>query len=193
MPPGRVGWNRTRWSSRPTVARATPPRLGLELDRWVGDGDSLGADGVERLRAAGVPVDLVDAAKDESDTELAIRAAARGRARTAIVVLGALGGARVDHALANIGLLALPALRTVPACLHHGSWIAHPRPDHARDRPGRHTPLPGPIGGTVSLLPQGDGVDGVTTHGLDTRSSTSHSPPVRHAACPTSGPRATPR
>ena len=32
--------------------------LGRTIDLWVGDGDSLGADGVEALRAAGVPVEL---------------------------------------------------------------------------------------------------------------------------------------
>ena len=133
--------------------------LDLDLDRWVGDGDSLGLDGVERLRAAGIPVHLAEAEKDESDTQLAVRAALEAGADT-IVILGALGGARVDHALANVGLLALPALHDVPTCLLDAtariSLIAGPATRL----------LPGPEGATVSLLPQGDGVEGVTTEGF---------------------------
>jgi len=133
--------------------------LGLDLDRWVGDGDSLGEDGVDRLRAAGIPVHLAAAEKDESDTELAVRAALEAGADR-IVILGALGGPRVDHALANIGLLAMPALRAVPACLLDAksriSLITGPVTNA----------LPGPTGATVSLLPQGDGVLGVTTEGF---------------------------
>ena len=140
--------------------------LGLRLDRWVGDGDSIGADGVDRLRAAGVPVDLVGAAKDESDTELAIRTAL-GLGADHLVILGALGGPRLDHALANIGLLALPALRDTPACLLHPnariSLVSAP----GRDGAAAHRSLPGPIGAIVSLLPQGDGVVGVSTIGFE--------------------------
>ena len=81
--------------------------LDLPLAAWVGDGDSLGEAGIADLRAAGVPVRQVAAAKDESDTELAVRMAIE-RGATRIVVLGGLGGARLDHALANVGLLAAP-------------------------------------------------------------------------------------
>jgi len=139
--------------------------LGLRIDRWVGDGDSLGADGVAALRAAGVLVELVEAAKDESDTELAIRTAV-GLGAERVVILGGLGGPRVDHALANIGLLALPALRGVPACLLDPaariSLVSVPGDAVESVRRA----LPGPVGGLVSLLPQGSGVTGVTTAGL---------------------------
>jgi thiamine pyrophosphokinase len=145
-------------------ARHAEP-LGLDLDLWVGDGDSLGGAGLADLRAGAVPMELAPAAKDESDTELAVRAAVR-RGATRIVLLGALGGPRLDHALANIGLLADPALRGVPTCLLHPNarvmLLSAPGADGG---PVTHI-LPGPIGGLVSLLPQGDGVVGVTTHGL---------------------------
>ena len=53
--------------------------LGLTLDAWVGDGDSLDQAGMAALRASGVPMLMATADKDESDTELAVRAAiARG-------------------------------------------------------------------------------------------------------------------
>lgn len=139
--------------------------LGLALDAWVGDGDSLGEDDVSALRAAGVPVHLVPAAKDESDTGLAVRAALdRGADR--IVILGALGGPRLDHALANVGLLADPGVRDIPTAILHASarvsLLSAPGVDGLPVR----VALPGPVGALVSLLPQGDGVAGVTTGGL---------------------------
>ena len=83
--------------------------LGRVIDHWVGDGDSLGAAGVAELRAEGVRVELVATDKDASDTELALDAATAAGA-TRITIVGALGGQRLDHALANIGLLAVPEL-----------------------------------------------------------------------------------
>ena len=93
--------------------------LGLTIDRWVGDGDSLDAAALTALEASGVPLERARADKDETDTELAILAALRLGA-DGIVVLGALGG-RIDHTLANIGLLAMPALAGCPAVILDGS------------------------------------------------------------------------
>src|SRR5215213_5669716 len=70
--------------------------LGLKLDRWVGDGDSIDPADLAALAATGVAIDRVAADKDESDSELALLAAI-GAGADAIVLLGALGGARVDH------------------------------------------------------------------------------------------------
>ena len=89
-------------------------RAGLRPQLVVGDGDSLGESGLAEVRAAGIPLEMVAAAKDESDLELALLAAvARGAVR--LTILGAMGGPRFDHALANAWLLAHPALdgRTV--------------------------------------------------------------------------------
>ena len=132
--------------------------LGRTIDLWVGDGDSLGAEGVAALLAAGVPVELAAVDKDESDTELAIVAAAAAGA-TRVTIVGALGGTRVDHGLANVWLLAHPALRDRSACLVD---------DRARIRlvtAGRHD-LGGRIGDLVSLFPFGGDAAGMTTHGL---------------------------
>ena len=90
--------------------------FGLRVARWVGDGDSIGSAELDALAASGVSIGRVPAEKDESDAELALVAAVDGA--TEIVVLGALGGPRVDHALANVGLLAHPALDGRPACLY---------------------------------------------------------------------------
>jgi thiamine pyrophosphokinase len=134
------------------------PGVGRTIDLWVVDGDSLGAPGVAALRAAGVPVELSPVDKDESDTELAILAAAKAGA-TRVTILGALGGARIDHGLANVWLLAHPALADRSARLLD---------DRARIRllaAGRHD-LGGRIGDLVSLFAFGGDAGGLTTRGL---------------------------
>jgi thiamine pyrophosphokinase len=132
--------------------------LGVSLDRWVGDGDSLDEPALAALAAAGVPLERVRPDKDETDTELAILAALRLGA-AGLVILGALGG-RIDHALANIGLLSMPALVGRSAVI--------------LDAASRLSLLVGPgtaalvgrRGDLVSLLPVGEAVEGVTTTGL---------------------------
>jgi len=139
--------------------------LGLAIDHWVGDGDSLDPAALAELRAAGVAIELVAADKDESDTELAIRRALALGA-TDLTILGALGGPRLDHALANIGLLAHPSLDGVPARIldpiARVTLIRAPR----RDGSPVELRLEGRPGDLVSLLALGDDVDGVTTQGL---------------------------
>jgi thiamine pyrophosphokinase len=139
--------------------------LGMPIDVWVGDGDSIDPDTLGALAAAGVPLERSRQDKDESDTELAILAALR-RGAAGLVVVGALGGARVDHALANIGLLALPQLADRPAVLiDAGSRISLIRAPGPDGTPVRRA-LIGREGDLVSLLPMGRGVVGVTTAGL---------------------------
>lgn len=132
--------------------------LGLRPDLAVGDFDSITPGELERLRAAGIPVEVAPTAKDESDTELAVRAAL-ARGADALTIVGGLGG-RPDHLLANIALLAMPELAELTAELLDGSTrVRLVRPGHGRDLAGR-------IGDLVSLSPLGPGVDGVTTVGL---------------------------
>jgi thiamine pyrophosphokinase len=133
-------------------------RLSLRPDLVVGDFDSIAPGGLDRLRAAGVPVEVAPTDKDESDTELAVRAAIARGAR-ALTIVGGLGG-RPDHLLANIGLLALPELadRSVEL-LDDRTRVSLIHGPGSRDLAGR-------VGDLVSLLPFGPGVDGVTTAGL---------------------------
>ena len=140
-------------------------RLGLTVDAWVGDGDSIDAGELAALEAAGTTIRQVAAAKDESDSELAVlEALARGA--DVIVVLGALGGVRFDHSLANVGLLAMPQLAGRPAVLLDERTRIRlvTAPDGAGG--AVRLALPGRIGDLVSLLPYGEGVVGVTTDGL---------------------------
>jgi thiamine pyrophosphokinase len=138
--------------------------LGLTIDRWVGDGDSLDAAALTALEASGVPLERARADKDETDTELAILAALRLGA-DGIVLLGALGG-RIDHTLANIGLLAMPALAECPAVILDGSTRLSLLVAPGADGAAATASLVGHIGDLVSLLPLGDAVGGVTTDGL---------------------------
>lgn len=139
--------------------------LGLRIDRWVGDGDSLGEDGVSALQAAGVPVDRSPFDKDQSDTELAVFAAL-DRGPAAIVILGALGGPRLDHALANLALLAMPELHDIDVRLLAAAarvrLITAPAPDGSTAT----LAISGRPGDLVSLLPIGGDATGVTTTGL---------------------------
>lgn len=139
-------------------ARLAEP-LGLAIDAWVGDGDSIDPALLAGLRGAGIPVRLVPTDKDESDTELALlEAIARGA--DDVTVIGALGGPRFDHSLANVGLLAHPALARRPARMLDAttrvSLLAGPGTARLQGRPGD----------LVTLLPYGGPAEGVTTEQL---------------------------
>ena len=79
--------------------------LGLRVDAWVGDGDSVDPEALDELRRAGVRIRRFPRDKDSSDTELAL-VEALGAGATDVTILGALGGPRLDHELANLALLA---------------------------------------------------------------------------------------
>jgi thiamine pyrophosphokinase len=133
--------------------------LGLAPDLLVGDLDSLAAAAAAEAAGTGTEILRAPTDKDESDTELALLEAVR-RGATRITVLGAFGGPRLDHALANIWLLAHSGLAGVEVTLLDGA---------ARARllrgPGTY-PLPGETGATVTLLPLGGDADGITTRGF---------------------------
>lgn len=82
---------------------ATLLRMGIKPDVLLGDFDSLPATDLEILLRDGVEFLRFPAEKDQTDLELALEWAAKQGVRE-IRVWGALGG-RLDHTLANIGLL----------------------------------------------------------------------------------------
>jgi thiamine pyrophosphokinase len=138
----------------------------LALERWkilphlvVGDMDSLGDAGVERMARLGIPVAKFSAAKDESDLELAVAQAIETGA-SEIVLLGALGGDRLDHETANLLLLADPGYDGVRLEARRGTLRIRPI------RGEGSLSLAGPVGALVTLLPVNGNADGVTTKGL---------------------------
>lgn len=141
--------------------------LGVRIDRWVGDGDSVDAAMLDALRAEGATIDLATTDKDESDTELAVMTAlAAGAERLSIV--GALGGPRLDHALANLTLVSLPELAGLDVRIltaeHRIRLLAADGSGAPRTAPWLD--LTGRVGDLVSLLPVGADAIGVTTSGL---------------------------
>jgi thiamine pyrophosphokinase len=138
----------------------------LALEGWhllphvvVGDLDSLGRAGAERLAKAGAIVESYPEAKDESDLELAIaRAIARGASE--ITVVGALGGPRLDHEAANLLLLADRSYDGVRIEARRGATRVR------AVRGGGSLQIDGPVGTVVTLLPVAGDADGVTTEGL---------------------------
>ena len=131
---------------------------GLTPAHVIGDLDSLPAKVRARLTAAGTVFHVHPPAKDETDLELALLwAAAQGADE--IVVLGALGG-RPDQALANLLLLALPALEGHTVLIRGGEW------EIRLLRGGETLWLHGHPGEILSLLPLGGDAEGVTTRGL---------------------------
>jgi len=137
--------------------------LGLAIDHWIGDADSVDPADLAALAAAGVRIERVAAHKDATDTELAVEAALQPHVE-AIVVLGGLGGARTDHALANLGLVRHPALRGRRLILFDATAARISLLDAAAGPAA--TELAGREGDIVSLLPAGATAEGVTTKGL---------------------------
>lgn len=135
--------------------------LGRQPDLLVGDLDSVDAALVAELERDGVPVERHPVDKDASDLELALLAA-RERGATSITILGGLGGARFDHELANVLLLADPGrdVRAVSVEMRQGGTHVV-----ALRGPAQRT-LDGRPGDLVSLLPVGGDVAGVTTTDL---------------------------
>jgi len=138
---------------------ATLDSLGRRPDVLVGDLDSADAGLVSRLEAHGVPIRRHPTDKEATDTELAIDAAVSAGA-TEVVILGALGGARFDHELANLLLLADARYAGLDVRIVRGPTTARIL------RAGAVVTLGGRPGDLVSLLPIGGDAGGVTTVGL---------------------------
>jgi len=123
----------------------------------VGDFDSLDELLLEDLSKRGSEIRRAVVEKDETDTELAVQAAIDEGA-TQITLVGALGGARFDHTMANILLLA--GFESVPITLVDGPsmcWLVRGPGSSAID---------GKVGDLVSLLPLSGDASGVRTYGL---------------------------
>jgi len=130
--------------------------LGLRPHAVVGDLDSLPPSLVETLQAQGSAVYRYPRDKDETDLELALRHALAYRPR-AILIVGALG-LRLDQTLANVALLAAPWLEGIDVRLDDGvEEVLLVRSEAT---------IEGLPGETVSLIPWGMPVEGVTTEGL---------------------------
>lgn len=141
---------------------ATAHELGLHVDDLIGDLDSVSAHDLERVTAAGGRIHRYPVAKDATDLELALAAAAAlGPER--ILVLGGTGG-RLDHLLAGALLLTAPAWDGVDATRTHvEAWLGPAKITVIRGSRLLTAAVPGEL---VSLLAAGGVARGVSTDGL---------------------------
>ena len=131
--------------------------LGVVPDLIVGDLDSLAEELQRSFRAEGIAVAGYPARKDETDTQLALeRALAMGAGE--ILVFGALGN-RLDHTLANIGLLLLGRNRGATVVLRDESCDVFAVTGEAVIR--------GEAGQTVSVFPLGGDAAGIDLTGFE--------------------------
>jgi thiamine pyrophosphokinase len=131
--------------------------LGIAPNIVIGDLDSLSPSEQARAEAAGARLLRFSPRKDETDLELALLHAARAGA-SEIVVLGALGG-RLDQTIANVLLLALPALRGIDVRIVEGAQEAFLVRDEAL--------IHGQPGDILSLIPLGGDALGVAVEGVE--------------------------
>lgn len=131
--------------------------FGRRPDTLIGDMDSLPAPDVERLQREGVRVLRYPVEKNETDLELCLLFAAQQGARW-VRIIGGIGG-RFDQVLANVLLMALPALAGCDVEVVAGKQAIRLL------RAGEHS-LRGDTGDTVSLIPITGDVHGICTQGL---------------------------
>ncbi|WP_309082626.1 thiamine diphosphokinase [Chelativorans sp.] len=97
--------------------------LGLEPELWLGDFDSV----PDEMRGTFPEVarEVFPADKDKTDGELAIEAAL-GLGATSLILVGAFGGARPDHAYLHLAQAVRLAEKGIPTLLSSGSQEGRP-------------------------------------------------------------------
>jgi thiamine pyrophosphokinase len=136
--------------ARHALALGVPPNI------LIGDFDSLSEAEVRIFSDTGVHILRFPAAKDETDLELALAHAVHAGHRP-IIIIGANGG-RLDQAIGNISLLSAPEFIHSDVRLDDGVTEAF--------FITASSSLHGKAGDTISLLPWGKPVEGVSTEGL---------------------------
>lgn len=133
--------------------------LGLTPDLVLGDMDSISDDSRAWATTQDARFEIADPDKDQTDTELALSAIVSWRPRALTVLWG--GGDRIDHVLGVMAAVAAPPLSALDRI---DLWVANDLV-HVLHGP-RSVELDSPVGTTVSLVPLGGPVTGVTTTGL---------------------------
>jgi thiamine pyrophosphokinase len=127
----------------------------------IGDMDSISPDLLARLEARGVAIERHPTEKDASDVELAVERAL-GAGADEVVLIGVLGGERLDHELANLFLVADEAW----ASAHCEVRIVRGPTQVRVLRGGERLNLRGTPGDLVTLLAVAGDAGGVRTQGL---------------------------
>ena len=129
--------------------------LGVTPELWTGDFDSV-EDGL-RAHHADVPMEIFPPEKDQTDGEIAVDAALRRGARE-LVLVGAFGGERADHAWLHLAAALRLAESGVPCLLTSGTQEGAPL------LPGRETAFDFDDGTLFSVLAFSD-LAGLTLSG----------------------------
>jgi len=132
-------------------------RWQIEPHMIIGDMDSVAASDLAEIDRETTQIHRFPQEKDETDLDLAIRAA-RDRQADQIIILGAMG-ARWDMSFSNVLVLATPALGAIDARILEGSYeflCLH----------GHHKmAIRGKCGDVLSLIPLGGPVTGISLSG----------------------------
>ena len=131
--------------------------IGRSPDVIIGDMDSIPPAVRESLVQSGARAMAFPERKDQTDLDLALDFALQEGYRQ-ILIVGGLGG-RLDHTLANIELLGRADLSACDVRMEDGHEEVMLISSQKE--------VFGKVGETVSLLPQDDRADGVTTEGLE--------------------------
>jgi thiamine pyrophosphokinase len=99
--------------------------LGVVPELWTGDFDSVSDALVAEW--ARVPREVFPAGKDMTDGELAV-VAALARGATSLLLAGAFGGPRADHAFLHLALALRLSEQGVPTVVTGGAQEGHPLP-----------------------------------------------------------------
>jgi thiamine pyrophosphokinase len=131
--------------------------LGLDVAFVVGDLDSVSAEAAATLDGGSVRVERYPEAKDATDLELALVAAAALEPRRLVVLLPVAG--RLDHLVAGVLALAADEHRELEVDAYLGEACVHVVRGERR--------LEGAPGELVSLVPVNGPAEGVVTEGLE--------------------------
>ena len=104
--------------------------LGVMPELWVGDFDSVAPE--TEAEFAAVPQCRYPQDKDNTDGELAVAEALK-RGATSLVLAGAFGGPRADHAFLHVALAIRRAKEGLPVVITSGEQEAHPLLPGSRD------------------------------------------------------------
>ena len=134
-------------------------KAGRRPDLVIGDMDGITADGQRELERAGAKLERYPTDKDQTDGELALDAAVK-RGADEVVVVGAFGGARLDHMVGNLLLLAGEDFAAIDVAL-----VTERATFRSLLGPGI-LELEGAAGDWVTLEPLSEVARGVATDGL---------------------------
>jgi thiamine pyrophosphokinase len=135
---------------------ATALAFGFQPDVVVGDLDSIAAPVLADLRQRGVPIEVHPRDKDATDGQLAVERALLIQPAS-LLLLGFLGGPRLDQALASVFYLTHLDRPTLLLDAHNECALVLPGTPHT------WSTEPGEV---LSLIPLTNDVAGISTEGL---------------------------